>query len=467
MDALTAEREALAAAIGARIEAGINGDAAAFEPLALRLFAYQYRANDPFREYCDARGVTPENVDRWEQIPAFPTNAFKDTLVTSFPQEEAVMAQLTSGTTANKRGQIFRDAQGRELVFAANRVMTEAYLFPDLKAREAAGKPRCRVLILAPSPQMAPSMGMAMGMEETRVRFGADNSRFLLERSGIDIKGMVEALTEAERSGQPVAFIGATGAFVYFFQACQKRGLSFRLPEGSRIGDGGGYRGRFGEMDRNQYYRMAEEILRIQADHCINVLGMAESATNYFENPLHDRTHGLRPGPRRMIPPPWTRTQVVDPHTLEPLPAGEVGLLRHFDLANLPTVLGVQSDNLGVALEDGSFRIIGRAQVEDGKVSLLPAERTVGPMGDNRIFRFLENYVNFSIRFKMGLLSLGKRQPRAPAPVPNPTANGPARSPEADMETMGADCPCGEGIEQLVEQGQNGDKEREKPSGSS
>ncbi|MEH6824897.1 MAG: hypothetical protein V7629_13405 [Motiliproteus sp.] len=425
--------EQLAAAVMALYEAGVDGDRKAFEPLALAMFHYQYQANPPYRQFCEARGVSPDQVDHWQQIPAFPTDAFKKELVTSFPKEQAVMAQLTSGTTANKRGQIFRDKLGRELVFAANRVMTAAYLFPDQAQLEQQNR-RCRVLILAPSPQMAPSMGMAMGMEETRVRFGADNSQFLLTKSGIDIQALIRALEECEASGQPVAFIGATGAFVYFFQACQKRGVSFRLPAGSRIGDGGGYRGRFGAVDRQAYYQMAEQVLGLSADHCINVLGMAESATNFFENPLRERIQGLPASAPRMIPPPWARTDVVDPVSLEPLPAGEVGLLRHFDLSNLPTVLAVQSDNLGIVAEDGSFRIIGRAQLENGKISELPAQRTVGPMGDNKIFRFLENYVNFSIRFKMGLVT--GRKPRVAA--------------AADL-AMGADCPCGEGIEQLIE----------------
>ena len=408
------------------------------------MFAYQYQANEPYRQFCDARGVNPEIVTHWRGIPAFPTDAFKHELVTSFPKELAVMAQLTSGTTANKRGQIFRDQLGRELIFEANRVMTAAYLFPDQSELEANGR-KCRVLILAPSPQMAPSMGMAQGMEETRVRFGADNSRFVLNKSGIDIRGMIRAFEEAEASGQPIAMIGATGAFVYFFNACRAKGVSFRLPPGSRIGDGGGYRGRFGEMDRQAYYQQAWEVLGIDADHCINVLGMAESATNFFENRLREQTQGLPVSERRMIPPPWTRTDVVDPKTLEPLPPGEIGLLRHFDLTNLPTVLAVQSDNLGVSYEDGSFRIIGRAQLEDGQVSLMPAERTVGPMGDNKIFRFLENYVNFSIRFKMGWVT--GRKPK----------------PAADIDSMGADCPCGDGIEQLIEQSETEQKGENKP----
>ena len=344
--------EQLASEIHALIACGPDGDAGQFPELALRVFNLQYQANKPYRQYCNGHGITPQTIQRWQQIPAFPTCAFKDELVTSFPAEQAVMAQLTSGTTANRRGEIYRDEIGKELVFHANRVMTHSYLFPDLELR-----PRCRVLILAPSPQMAPSMGMAMGMEETRVRFGADNSRFLLTHSGIDIKGLIQNLEEAEQSGQPVAFIGATGAFIYFFKACQKRGVTFKLPEGSRIGDGGGYRGRFGQVDRTEYYQMANEILGIEPDYCINVLGMAESATNFFENSLRAQVLVENNLERHLVSPPWTRTTVVDPHTLEPLKNGEVGLLRHYDLANLPTVIAVQSDNLGISLDEQRFQL--------------------------------------------------------------------------------------------------------------
>jgi len=49
-----------------------------------------------------------------------------------------------------------------------------------------------------------------------------------------------------------------------------------------------------------------------------------------------------------------------DAETLEPLPDGAVGVLRHFDLANLDSVLAVQTDDLGIA-GGGGFEILGRA----------------------------------------------------------------------------------------------------------
>lgn len=414
----------IARRIQAMLAAGIDAPGDSFDALALEIFALQYAGNAPYRAFCDALAVNPTTVREWRDIPAFPCESFKKELVTSFPFDQAVMAQLTGGTTAIVRGQIFRDEIGRQLVLEANRVMTEAYLFPDFAQNQ-----RCRVLILAPSPEMAPSMGMAIGMEETRRHFGTADSRFLLNHGGIDIAALVEALGQAESSGVPIAMIGSTSAFVYFFNACKKRNISFHLPYGSRIGDGGGYRGRFGEMTQEHYWQLAWEVLGIPYSHCVNVLGMAESATNFFDDSLRRTTKGL-PVQKRMRPcPPWARTVAVGADDLRPLPAGEVGLLRHYDLVNLPTVLAVQTDNLGYVDAAGCFQIIGRAQQDKatGKVSAVPSERTVGPMGDKPILRFLEAYVNFSIRFKSGWLR--SRTPMVP----------PA-------------CPCGELADAMIEE---------------
>lgn len=424
-----ARRDALVARLKAMLASGVDGDPAPFDDLARDLFAWQYDNNAPYREFCDGKRVARGGLNHWTDIPAFPTDAFKTGIVTSFPFEQAVMAQLTSGTTANRRGQIFRDAIGRELVLDANRVMTAAWLFPDF----AAGQ-RCRILILAPSPEMAPSMGMAIGMEETRRCFGTPDSRFLLDWSGLDIPSLLVAFEESERSGVPLAMIGSTSAFVFLFRSCAARGVRFRLPAGSRIGDGGGYRGKFGELTQEDFYRLAEEVLGIPASHCVNVLGMAESATNYFDNSLRAALGKAPAQSRRRLTPPWARTIAVDRQTLAPLAHGEIGLLRHYDLVNVPTVLAVQTDNLGFTYADGGFQIVGRARQENGVVAEVPSERVVGPMGDKRIFRFLEAYVNFSIRFKMGWLRPRARQPAADA--------GTAMTPPV--------CPCDELSEEML-----------------
>ena len=60
-------------------------DDAAFNALALRLFAYQYAANMPYHKYCQRRRHTPETVQHWRQIPAVPIGAFKELTLSCIP----------------------------------------------------------------------------------------------------------------------------------------------------------------------------------------------------------------------------------------------------------------------------------------------------------------------------------------------------------------------------------------------
>jgi hypothetical protein len=385
------------------IEAGVDAQLsdARFNDYCLELFALQYETNTIFREFCDAKKVRPGDVTRWQDVPMVYNDVFKTHLVASFPLEQSVMACLTGGTTSlTQRGRIFRDEDGKRLVFGANKMMTGSYLFPDFEE----GK-RCRILILAPSPQLAPSMGMAIGMDQTRIAFGTPDSIFLLGKTGIDIKNLLKALREAESTGVPVALIGATAAYVYFFQACRRKKMTFKLPAGSRICDGGGYRGRFGVVTRDDYYAMVKEILDIPEYYCVNVLGEAETATNLFDDQLRRHVKGLPSRARTRPVPPWSRVLAMNIDDLTPLPDGEVGLLAHWDLANVPTVLAVITDNLGYTSNNGTCcEIVGRAKLENGKVSPLPDEdKTIGAMGDNAIFRMLETYSNFTIDLKMRL----------------------------------------------------------------
>jgi hypothetical protein len=383
------------------IAAGVDAELAdaQFNDYSMQLFALQYANNTIFREFCDAKKVKPGDINRWQDVPMVYNDVFKTHLVASFPLEQSVMGCLTGGTTSlTQRGRIFRDEDGKRLVFGANRMMTGSYLFPDFNE----GK-RCRILILAPSPELAPSMGMAIGMDQTRQAFGTPDSLFLLGKSGIDVKNLLKALRESEASGVPVALIGATAAYVYFFQSCRRKKIKFKLPPGSRVCDGGGYRGRFGVVTRDDYYAMVKEILDVPENHCVNVLGEAETATNLFDDALRRQVKGLPPRQRTRPVPPWSRVLAMNIDDLSPLPDGEVGLLAHWDLANVPTVLAVITDNLGYTTDNGTAcEMVGRAKLENGKVSPLPDEdRTMGPMGDSTIFRMLEAYTNFSIDLKM------------------------------------------------------------------
>jgi hypothetical protein len=82
---------------------------------------------------------------------------------------------------------------------------------------------------------------------------------------------------------------------------------------------------------------------------------MSEMSSQFY-----DATAGV-PGPRLHAALPWVRSRDVDPETLEPVPGGETGVLRHWDLANLPSVMAIQTADLGL-VAPGGIRVLGRAQ---------------------------------------------------------------------------------------------------------
>ncbi len=361
-----------------------NRDEETFNRLALKEFELQFHTVKPYREFCQRKGITPDTISSWEEIPAVPTLAFKKFVLTTFPPERAVQSYMSSGTTDfTHRSRIYRDRRAVEIMVQANALLTREYLFPD--------RERMRILFFAPSPRLVPTMGMAVGLGEVRRLFGTEDSTFLITYRGLELETLLRALHEAEETGEPIALIGATSAFIYFLRACEKEGLRFELPPGSRICDGGGYQGQFGECSREEFWDMCARILNIPSYYCINVLGMAETSTNFFDNVLRNHLRGRRKVRYKELP-PWTRLRIVDPETLEPVPPGEPGLLCHYDLANRAMMFAVQTDNVGVAVEDG-FEILGRWRKRDGRVYL---DRTFQHPGG----RVLNTLTEFLLRRK-------------------------------------------------------------------
>jgi hypothetical protein len=82
--------------------------------------------------------------------------------------------------------------------------------------------------------------------------------------------------------------------------------------------------------------------------------GMAELTSQCYTGAL------LGDDPDLFVAPHWVRVRLLDPETLEEVPAGAPGLVCLFDLGNLGSALHVLTEDLGVAEGDG-FRLLGRA----------------------------------------------------------------------------------------------------------
>jgi len=143
-------------------------------------------------------------------------------------------------------------------------------------------------------------------------------------------------------------------------EALDENERRFRLPLGSRVMETGGFKGLRRQISRGDMYALLTDRLGLPELYCVAEYGMTELCSQFYDNVLRERALGGNPRSRYKVVPPWVRTQVVDAESLEPLPAGRLGLLRHFDLANLESVMAIQTDDLGVTNGEG-FEILGRA----------------------------------------------------------------------------------------------------------
>ena len=308
------------------IEGGMIDDAA-FRDAALAVHRFQRRHNEPLANYCAHRG-TPREVGDWREIPAVPQSVFKRFRLSVAPPERVAKTFLTSGTTGEVRGQ-------------HHFLNTRLYDTAIVCGWERLSPPNLRTLIFAPSPEQAPESSLSHMFGVLAARGSA---RFCVEGDGrLNLAALAEELT----GGQPVALLGTALAFLNLFEQLGDR----RLPAaaGSFAMETGGYKGSGRDIPKPELYALFGKTLGLAPDDILNEYGMTELSSQCY-------TRGLN---RPHEAPPWLRALVINPENAYEVPVGERGVLRLFDLANLGSVLAIETQDLAVREEHG-FALLGR-----------------------------------------------------------------------------------------------------------
>jgi len=329
----------------------------AFDAMALRLFAHQHAHNEPFRRFCQGRGATPRQVRSWRDIPAVPINGFKDLTLSCVPPAGCQRVFMTSGTT---RGEV----KGRN--WHPDLAVWNASFRGNFARRFMQGAPRIRMGILFPDEPAMPNSSLAHYLQYALQEFGAAGSAHYVGANGLDVAGVTEALSGAERSGEPFALLGASYSFVHLMDGLRSAGRSFRLPPGSRILDTGGYKKQSRDVDFDEFYDALAAAFGVPRERCINMYGMTELSSQFYDDG-NAVVPSLKSGPH------WIRSRLVDPLTGLQVAKGERGILVHCDLANYNSVTTILTEDVGVE-RDGGFLLLGRAQGAQAKGCSLAVE---------------------------------------------------------------------------------------------
>jgi len=319
-------------------------DDTAFNDVALKLFAYQFKNNEPFMKFARKRGKTPRTVKSWKDIPAVPINAFKTMNLSCSPIEEAEAIFMTSGTTlGGVRGKSYHPVLD----------IYDASMRRNFRDRFMGRYERIKMGIVFPPPSLMPNSSLAHYLDLAVRDFGINNSRHLMSASGIEFTHLFEDLAEAEQTNQPYALLGASFSLVHVLDEMARIGHTVVLPSGSRILDTGGFKGQSRELQQDEFYNCLETAFGVPRSHCINMYGMTELSSQFYDDG-NINCPSVKSGPH------WLRTRVVNPLTGESIPDSQTGILAHTDLAHFNICTTILTEDAGVAIDNG-FQLIGRA----------------------------------------------------------------------------------------------------------
>lgn len=304
-----------------------------FRQLALALCKTQESRIAPLRRLLQTQGGIPQD---WRRIPPLPQELFKQ--VRLFAHEPLAPQRVfeTSGTTAQNRG-------------CHHLLDVDLYRAVSTEGARRAGIPweTVELHFLAPSPQEAPHSSLS-AMFGFWAEASSHSSHFWIHKSLLDESGLHSALNAAILAGRPVGLCGAAFAFVPLLDS--EKGLPLPLPPGSFLLETGGFKGRTRELSKPDFYRTLEARFGIPASEIWSEYGMTELSSQAYAQGS-DGIHRT---------PPWARVRVIDPLTGQDCPVGTKGWVAWIDLANIDSVLAIQTRDEAIPARDG-FRLLGRS----------------------------------------------------------------------------------------------------------
>jgi hypothetical protein len=356
-----------AAHLRAFIATAVTPEDEVFDRLALELFALQFEHNLPYRRLCAARGISPRHARHWRELPALPTSAFKELEVTCLSATERGRVFHSSGTTELKPSRHFHSAASLALYEASLRPWFHRHLLADGWVG--------RWLFLTPPPAETLHSSL-IHMFATVAQEYADPGAVYLAKAAVEEGWQLDcSRTESELAAacaerRPVLLGGTAFSFVHLLDHLVGQGRRFALPTGSRILETGGYKGRSRSLPKAELHHQISHYLGVPPEYIVCEYGMCELGSQAY-----DRIAGLpsAEAPRFRFP-PWCRVLVTSPETGREVAEGQPGLLRIFDLANVFSLLAVQTEDLAIRRGDG-FELLGRAaQAEPRGCSLQPGK---------------------------------------------------------------------------------------------
>lgn len=323
---------------------------------------YQYEHCEDYRRILDLRGFHPEDLQEYkdlERLPFIPTLYFKHHTLSSMPGRRQLTRATSSGTS------------GRKSIVGYNFMS----LYRDLKMVLRLGryhslfswKP-AHYIVFGYEPHRSNQMGMAKTSYGLTFFAPAASRNYALRYTAdgyqLDLENLKQKLIRCGKGKIPVRTIGFPAYTYFLLRQMKEEGIKIKLPEGSLITLGGGWKQFYADrVSKEEFYALAEEVLGIDDQHIVEFFSAVEHPVLYVDCRKH-----------HFHIPVYARVIIRDVDTLEPVPAGTPGLVNLLTpmIDSLP-ILSIMTDDLGILHEEKCgcgldtpwLEILGRVGVKD------------------------------------------------------------------------------------------------------
>ena len=373
-------------------------DSQGTDKLFLRKFienaVFQFDHCEEYRRLLIAKGFTRERITKLRsphELPFLPTVYLKRHRLLAVPEREIRIMAASSGTSGNKSligFDLISLWRGMGMVLALGRRHRLFSLMPShyvILGYEYSRHERMAVMKTAYAqtwfaPALSRTYALAYSLSGKRGLSRRGKKHFQKEcgegyGDGYTIQGergvytlrlssVCRRLIRLSRQKFPVRILGFPFYVWKLLEGMQKEGIRLKLPKGSLVAFGGGWKQHVSEeVDKETMYRLVNEVLGIPKERCLEFFGAVEHPVLYCSCPNH-----------HFHVPVYSRVIIRDAETYEPVQNGTPGLVNLVTPAmNSMPVLSIVTDDLGI-LHDGSecgcgirtpyLEILGRVGVD-------------------------------------------------------------------------------------------------------
>lgn len=323
---------------------------------------FQYNNCADYKRIMDKMSFNPDEMESYEdleRLPFIPTLYMKNHKMFSVSEKSMLIKATSSGTSGKKSviGFNLRSLlRGLDMVITVGKyhhlwsIKPVNYIIfgyePSKNNQTAISKTAFGFTFFAPALSRTYAL------------------RYMDGEYKLDMEQMKKMLIKYSKSKVPVRTIGFPAYTYFLLKQMKEEGIRVKLPEGSLITLGGGWKQFYSrKVEKQDFYALVEEVLGVKDKDIVEFFGAVEHPILYTDCRCH-----------HFHVPVYSRVIIRDVETLEPLVSGKPGLVNLMSpMVDSVPILSIMTDDLGILHDEPCpcgekapwFEILGRVGIKD------------------------------------------------------------------------------------------------------